>query len=137
GKRGELVVVHGIPLPQKAQEVLVDEIEPEESLVPNARQDVPRGRQQEEKPGSAHETELLPAPPLSAQQEIRSRDQADENDSDQSFGEHGERRRSITGVPPPSVALIRLEGRQKEIQRRADQEGQQRIRYEDTGEKVE
>ena len=59
---GELVVVHWIALAEEAQEVLVDEVEPEEAVavhaagVAQASEDVPwRGDGEEEKAGEGFE----------------------------------------------------------------------------------
>jgi hypothetical protein len=66
--------------------VLVDKVEPEEASVSNARQDVPGGREQQEKPQTAGKTKLLPPPPLSAQKKISCCTKADKNHPNQSFG---------------------------------------------------
>ncbi len=93
---GELVVVHGDALAQEAEEVLVDEVEPEEAVtvgsagVAEAGEDVPRGGDGEEEEDSGEGFQPAPMLCFSGQEEIGEGGSEEEHESDEALGEDGE-----------------------------------------------
>jgi hypothetical protein len=94
--RGELVVVAGDAFAEEAEDVLVDEVEPEETVavrcagVAQPGEDMPRSgdRQEEQRAGDGRET-----PPLrecSGDEAEGQRRAAEEHQRDQALGEDGE-----------------------------------------------
>src|SRR3981189_703326 len=91
----ELVVILGYAPPEEAEHVFVDEVEPEESLVAQARENVPRRCNCEEWRRSGDGQELAPATPLAGQKQIWNGRGDEEDRCYQPLGQHGERERCV------------------------------------------
>ncbi len=93
---GELVVVHGDALAEEAQEVLVDEVEPEEAVavhaagVAEAGEDVPGGGDGEEEQNAGEGLEGAPVSVLAGEGEIDDGGAEEEDEGYEAFGEDGE-----------------------------------------------
>ncbi len=93
---GELVVVAGDAAAEEAEDVLVDEVEPEEAVavgaagVAQAGEDVPRGGYGEEEKDAGEGLERAPAVELVGPEEEEKSGGEDEDDGDEAFGEDGE-----------------------------------------------
>jgi hypothetical protein len=93
---GELVVVHGVALAEEAEEVLVDEVEPEEAVavhasgVAEASEDVPGGGDCEEEEEAGCGLELAEIAPFAREDEVDRRGTEEEDEGYEAFGEDGE-----------------------------------------------
>ena len=93
---GELVVVLGEALAEEAEEVLVDEVEPEEAVavhasgVAQAGEDVPRGGDGEEEEGPVKGLRRAPVFVVAGEGEVDDGGAEEEDDGDEAFGEDGE-----------------------------------------------
>ena len=93
---GELVVVAGDAAAEEAEDVLVDEVEPEEAVavgaagVAQAGEDVPGGGYGEEEEEAGEGLEGAPAVELAGPEEEEEDGGEDEDDGDEALGEDGE-----------------------------------------------
>ncbi len=93
---GELVVVAGDAAAEEAEDVLVDEVEPEEAVavgtagVAEAGEDVPGGGDGEEEEGSGEGAETAPLVELAGPEKEGKGGAEDEDEGDEALGEHGE-----------------------------------------------
>ena len=101
---GELVVVHGDALAEEAQEVLVDEVEPEEAVavhaagVAEAGEDVPGSCDGEEEQSASDGLEGAPVLVVAGEGEIDDGCAEEEDERYQAFGEDGESQGGPHGV---------------------------------------
>ncbi len=92
---GELVVVAGDAAAEEAEDVLVDEVEPEEAVavgssgVAEAGEDVPRGGYGEEEKDAGEGAKAAPEMDLAGPEEEDEGGREDEDDGDQALGEYG------------------------------------------------
>ena len=99
GDRRKLVVVLRVTLAKKAQQVFIDEVEPEEALITQSSEDVPGSCDREEEKCAGNETELAPAPPFAGDEQIREQRSANKDDRHQSLGQDGYSQTGIARVP--------------------------------------
>ena len=92
---GEFVVVHRVTATEEAEEVLVDEVEPEEAVavhaagVAEASEDVPGGSDNKEKEGACEGLELTPFLVATGKGEVDDSGAEEEDQSDEALCEHG------------------------------------------------
>ena len=141
---GLAVVVVGVAQPEEAEEVLVDEVEVEESVdvagggdvadgiavigIAEAGEDVPRRGDGEEEQQSGEEMELTPAAPFAGEDEIRNDGGDKEDGCDESFGEKSERERGIGEVKARRFAV--LHAGEEAVKGKEKEEGEDRFRNE-------
>ena len=93
---GELVVVAGDAAAEEAEDVLVDEVEPEEAVavhasgVAQAGEDVPGGGDGEEEQRAGEGFELAPVAEFAGEGEKEGGGGEEEDNGDQALGEDGE-----------------------------------------------
>src|SRR5579864_2343657 len=81
-------IVFGIALAEKAQEVFVHEVEPEEAWIANSGEDVPGCGNQQEQRAPAEQVKLAPATPLAGSHQVEQKSSTNEDNRHQAFGEH-------------------------------------------------
>ena len=93
---GELVVVRRDAAAEEAEDVLVDEVEPEEAVavhaagVAQAGEDVPGGGDGEEEQGAGEGFEAAPVAVFAGEREVDDGGAEEEDEGDEAFGEDGE-----------------------------------------------
>src|SRR5207248_3322303 len=85
----ELVVILRVTLAEKAQQVLVDEVEPEKSRIAHSGQDVPRSRYQQEEKRARNKMKFAPPLPFTCDEQIRKQRACNKDDRYQSLGQNG------------------------------------------------
>ncbi len=131
---GELVVVLGIALADEAEEVFVDEVEPEEAVVAKAGEDVPRRGDGKEEQGAAEQAELAPAAKFTGDQQVEEGGAGEEDDPDQPLGENGERHESVDRVPVARSVFSLAECGGEAIERGGEEEADDDLGDESAGE---
>src|ERR1700730_16465086 len=122
----KLVVVLGYAPPEEAKHMGVGEVEPEESLVAQSGENVPRRCNCEEEKRSADETKLAPATPLAGQKQIWNGGGNEEDRCYKPLRQHGERERCVG--PVKAIRFVVFESRQKCIKRAGDEKRKDRFR---------
>ena len=136
---GELVVVHGEALAEETEEVLVDEVEPEEAVamaeegavgVAEAGEDVPGSGDREEEGGSGEGFQLAEGAPLAGEGEVDDGGAEEEDERDEAFGEDGEgegdpEEVGVSGGGEESCSRGRVvfEGMEEAVEGGAEEEG--------------
>src|SRR5438067_4984677 len=134
-ERWKLVVVLGITLAEKAQQVLVYKVEPEESGIAHPSENVPWRRDQQEEQSSAHQAKFTPPSPLTRDQQIGKQCPYYKDNCDQSFGRHCKRERSVGRIPQARCSPA-IKGQQSKVKGRGDGQGQQRLGNKNSGKQV-
>src|SRR5262249_31201494 len=131
-RRRQFVVVVWVTLSQEAEEVLVDKVKPEKSVttlaasVSQARENMPRSRDQQEESKPGKHSELAPPTPLARNQQVAEGRDAGEQERDEPLRENSERHACISGIPSPRLRS-KLQRGQKEIERSRDQRAQEHV----------
>ena len=136
GGERDRVVVGRVALAEVAQEVLVDEVEPEEALVPPARQDVPRRGHGQEEQDSARRAHPPDAPPTASQQHEGEENPQREDDPDEPLGEHRQRHPRVEDVSPTRIDLPEIDP-QEAVERHGQKERQHDLGDHDPREEVD
>ncbi len=137
-----LVVVMRIALAQKAQNMLVHEIEVEESMhmprrgnvahgislirVAQAGEYVPRRRDGKKEHNAGEESQLAPAPPLARDEQVRNNGGDEEDRGDKPFGEHRNGQGRVCKVQ--ALRLSIFQSGKKCVKRESEKESKQRFR---------
>ena len=143
---GELVVVTRDAAAEEAEDVLVDEVEPEEAVaihppcVAQAGENVPRSGHGEEEDCAGKGLERAPVAIFAGECEIDDGGAEDEDQRDQSLGEDGEGERGPHRIGVERVASCRLQfasgtqGAQEAVKRDGEEEREQHVGDEDARE---
>ncbi len=146
--KGKFVVVNGITPAQKAQHLLVDEVEIKEAVhvaragnvahgvtctgIAQSGKDVPRRGDGKEEQNAGEQAELTPAAPIAGKPQVGHGGGKKEDRGNQPLGQHGQRQSGPGQVK--AVRFVILEPNEKIVESKGQQEGKQDFGDEDAGE---
>src|SRR6185369_16637083 len=117
---GKLVVVLGDALTEKPKEVFVDEVEPEEVIVANAGQQVPRRGDRKENQESCRNPKFSPASPVARDRHKNHNRCTDNNQWQKTFSENCHCKTRIASEPAP--CLPRFQHCEETVKDQGDEE---------------